>query len=280
MRIKKYLSAVPIIAWMGFFVGCPLIYILFLSFMTRGTYGNIVYEFTFENYSRIFDPLYFKIFAESMGTALVVTIICLLIAYPFAYFITGMKKKMRSRALVLVMIPFWTSSLLRVYGWMIILQTKGILNQFFQFFGLEPFRMMYTFGAVLLGTVYMLLPFMILPIYNAVEKIDKSLVEASYDLGAGKFQTFLNITLPLSVSGILAGMTLVFIPAVGLFFVSDLLGGADTMLLGNLIQNQINSARNWPFASALSVILMIIVLLFVSLYIKASPKDGQGGLFL
>jgi len=276
---RQYAPAIPLVVWLGVFVGLPLVYVFVLSFTTRGATGLVEYRFTLDNYMRIFDPMYLRVFGQSLGMAVVTSALTLLIGYPFAYF-TAKLKRMRFIILLLVMIPFWTSSLLRTYGWLVILQTQGVLNSLLQTLGLinEPVRFMYNYGAVQLVTVYMLLPFMILPIYNVVDKLDPAIPEASRDLGATRAQTFLRVTLPLTVPGIVGGVTLVFIPAVGLFFISDLIGGAKTTLIGGLIRDQFGAARNWPFGSALSVMMILGVLLCVWVYSRLS-KDSKGGLF-
>lgn len=264
----KAVGILPIVTWMIIFALIPLIYIFVLSFLTRGASGNIVLKFTFENYKRIFDPVYMNIFKVSLITAFSTSIISLLIGYPFAYFTASLQYKNKIIIILLVLIPFWISSLLRTYGWIILLRNDGIINSLLLHFGIieKPLKLMYNYKTVIAGMVYMLLPFMILPIYNSVDKLDKSFLEASRDLGAGKIKTFIYITLPLTLQGIIGGFTLVFIPAIGLFFISDLLGGAKTMLLGNLIQNQMSSSRNWPFGAAISIIMLLGVILFVALY--------------
>ena len=279
-KIAKIAGAIPMLCWLGILVGLPLIYVVVLSFLTRGPAGTVIARFTLENYARIFEPNYMRIFVISLGTAAVTTALTLLIGYPFAYATSKLKPRTRSFILLLVMIPFWTSSLLRTYGWIIILQTKGLLNTVLIALGVltEPVTYMYTFGSVQLVTVYMLLPFMILPVYNAVDKLDPSLREASRDLGAKRWETFLRVTLPLTAHGIVGGVTLVFIPAVGLFFIADLLGGATMTMLGGLIRDQFGSAGNLPFGAAVSVIMMLGVMLCVWLYSHVS-KDAEGGLF-
>lgn len=279
-RLKKHIAGIPVYLWMGILVGCPLVYVFVLSFLTRGSSGEVVLKFTLANYGRIFDHVTLKIFGESVATGLVTCLAALLIGYPFAYFTAKLNKKVRFYILVFVMLAFWTSSLIRTYGFIIILQNNGILSNIFMFLGFidEPSRYMYSYPSVISVTVYMLLPFMILPIYNAVEKIDDSLYEASFDLGASRRQTFARVTLPLSAAGIAGGVTLVFIPAVGLYFISDLIGGARTMLLGNLIKNQMESAKNWPFGAALSVTMLVFVVICLAIYLSLS-KDGGEGLF-
>ena len=206
--------------------------------------------------------------------AFITCFITLILGYPFAYFVANIKSRFRLLVLLLVMIPFWTSSLLRTYGLKVLLNTNGVINSLLLWLGAidSPIKFMNTRFAVMVGMVYMLLPLMIFPVYNAIAKLDRSLIEASYDLNAGKFVTFAKITLPLTLSGIIGGLTLVFIPAVGLFFISDLLGGSTVMLIGNLINNQINSARNWPFGAALAVVLLLITLGMVFAYSRTSKN--------
>jgi len=279
-KIAKVAGVIPVFCWLGVLVGVPLIYVLVLSFLTRGPAGTVIARFTLENYARIFEPMFLRIFGISLGTALITTVLTLLIGYPFAYITAKLKPRTRSLLLLLVMIPFWTSSLLRTYGWIILLQTNGLLNTILQGIGLiaEPITYMYTFGSVQLVTVYMLLPFMILPVYNAVDKLDPSLPEASRDLGAKRWETFLRVTLPMTAQGIVGGVTLVFIPAVGLFFIADLLGGATMTMVGGLIRDQFGSAGNLPFGAAISVVMMLGVMLCVGLYSGVS-KNSEGGLF-
>jgi len=269
------------LCWFGVLVGCPLIYVFVLSFMSRGPTRNVVFRFTVDNYMRIFDPLYLRIFGVSLAVAVLTSLVTLLIGYPFAYFTAKLNKRLRLIVLLLVMIPFWTSSLLRTYGWMIILQTEGgVLNNVLQFLGLTQtsIRFMYNYGAVLTVTVYMLLPFMILPIYNSVDRLDPSMLEASRDLGARRFETFWRVTLPMTMPGIIGGVTLVFVPAVGMFFISDLIGGGQTTLAGMAIYEQAIKLGDLPAASALSVVMMFVVLLFIGLYARVS-KNTEGGLF-
>lgn len=280
MKNRKNLAGLPILAWMGILVGIPLIFVLVLSFMGRDSLGNIVYSFSLDNYRRIFDPTYMKIFFNSFLLASLTALISLLIGYPVAYITSNLSPRKRALALGGLMLPFWISSLLRTYGWMILLGNTGLINNFLLKLGLiqTPINMMYKFSTVLTGTVYMLIPFMIIAIYNSVDKLDRSLLEASYDLGASRLKTFINITLPLTLPGIAGGVTLVFIPALGLFFISDLLGGGQTIFLGNLINNQITKGRNRPLAAAFSVAMILLVLLILFLYSRIN-KDKEEGLF-
>ncbi|CAM3672342.1 ABC transporter permease [Erysipelothrix urinaevulpis] len=256
----KYLSY-PILLWMGVLVFIPLLMVIILSFLSRDSLGNIQFSFTLDNYRKVLSPTYMKVFWNSFKLAILTAIISIILAYPVAYFTARLDKKWKRVSLVLVMIPFWTSSLMRTYGWVILLGNSGIINTVLLNLGIiqTPIQMMYKFSTVLIGTVYMLIPFMIISIFNSVDKLDQSLLEASYDLGAGKVKTFINVTLPLTLSGVLRGFTLVFIPALGLYFVSDLLGGGQTIYLANLINNQVTKGRNRPQAAALAIGMILLV---------------------
>ena len=278
-KIAPTLSMVgPISFWMTIFVIVPLIYVGFMSFMTRGTYGGIEYKFTLENYKTIFDPLYFKVILNSIGIALGSSIICILIGYPFAYYLTKQPIKKRGVLIMLIMIPFWTSSMVRTYSWVILLNASGIVNKFLMAIGLtkEPLQLLYNDYAVTLGIVYVLLPFAILPLYSAIEKLDKSLIEASNDLGAKPYKTFMKVTLPLTSSGIFASVILTFIPSLGYYFTADVLGGGKTLMIGNLIKNQFTTAKNWPFGAAISLVLIAITLLVLYLYSRIGDLDDLG----
>lgn len=271
LRQQKVLTISPASFWLGLFFIIPLCIILFYSFLQRGTYGGIEYIFTFENYERVFDPLYIKPVITSFLLALINTVICLILGYPLAWFIAmHPSNKWKTVLLFLVILPFWTNFLVRTYAWMIILRTEGLLNNFLIWINLinEPLELLYTQKAVVIGLVYGYLPFMVLPLYASIEKLDKNLLQASKDLGANSFKTFLNVSLPLTRSGVVAGSILVFVPSIGAFITPDLLGGAKNLMIGNLIKEQFLSARDWPFGSALSVILMAIVLIMLMLYVK------------
>lgn len=267
-NFKKNAPAIPIIVWILLLVGIPLIYVIVLSFLSRDNLGNIVFEFTLSNYRRMFDSTYLRVYINSFWLALLTATITLLIGYPVAYFIAQLDEKKKSIAIVLIIIPFWISSLLRTYGWMILLGNTGIINNLLMKLNIikQPISMMYKFSTVLVGTAYMLIPFMIISIYNSVDKLDKSLIEASYDLGASKAKTFFRITLPLTLPGIATGFTLVFIPSLGMFFVSDLLGGGMNVFLGNLINSLVTRGRNRPLAAAFSIGMIFLVILVLSIY--------------
>lgn len=276
---KNWILAAPMYLFSLLFVIIPLGYIFVLSFLTRDESWGVVNEFTLSNFSRVFDPVYLKTFLDSLKLALATTLISFLIGYPFAYFMSKLSKRWKSLAMLLVVVPFWTNALIRIYGWIILLRTKGILNQFLVGIGIleKPLKILYTYPAVLIGMVYSLLPFMILSIYSSVEKLDWSVVEASRDLGANAVQTFFTVTLKLTLPGILSGVVLVFVPSIGLFFIADLLGGGKIMLLGNLIKNQLMVSRDWPFGAALSIIMMCMTLIFIGLYRKVThAKDLEG----
>lgn len=274
------LSVLPMYVWTVLLVAIPLIYILVMSFMRRAETWGVVNEFTTDNYAKILDPVYLKVFGESLWIALLTTVFTLLLGYPFAYFTAKLKTKWRGLVLLLVVVPFWTNSLVRIYGWMILLRSQGVINNMLMGMGVidAPLKLLYNFGAVLVGMVYALIPFMILAIYNSVEKMDWSIVEAARDLGATKWKAFWSVTVPQTMPGVMAGCVLVFVPSVGLFFLSDLLGGAKTMLLGNLIKNVLLSARDWPFGAALSVVMMAATTLIIYLYKKVSGEQSLEGL--
>lgn len=276
---KSKLTVIPLYLSTIVLVIIPLMYIIILSFLKKDAIWGVTNEFTLNNFIKIFDPIYLKTFIDSLILAFSTTVITLLLGYPFGYFMSKLGTKKRSIVMLLVVIPFWTNALVRIYGWIILLRTNGVLNSILLNLGLidEPIKILYTYGAVLIGMVYSLLPFMILSIYTSAEKIDWSLIEAARDLGATSFQAFFTITLKLTLPGILSGVVLVFIPSVGLFFISDLLGGGKIMLIGNLIKNQLLVSRDWPFGAALSVVMMVMTLIIIWIYTKVShTKDLEG----
>lgn len=276
-KLKQNLSALPILAYLLILVGIPLLLVVILSFLTRDNTGNVVMEFTLDNYKKMFDPIYLRVFLNSFSLALFTGLITLLVGYPVAYFTANLNRKTRSFVILLIMLPFWISSLLRTYGWSILLGKSGLINNLLLFLNIidEPLNMMYKFGTVLTGTAYMLIPFMIISIYNSVDKLDRSLLEASYDLGGGKWKTFFNITLPLTMPGIARGFTLVFIPALGLYYISDLLGGGNTVFLGNLINNMATKGRNRPLAAAFALGMILLVLLVLFIYGRVTKNNKE-----
>ena len=277
-KIKRNAPAIPIIIWIFLLVGIPFIFVIVLSFLSRDSLGNIVFEFTLDNYKRIFDPIYLRVFLNSFLLAFFTALVTLIIGYPVAYFTSQLKSKKKSLAIVMIMIPFWISSLLRTYGWVILLGNTGLINNILIKLNIikEPLSMMYKFSTVLIGTAYMLIPFMIISIYNSVDKLDKSLLEASYDLGAGRVKTFFKITLPLTLPGIAGGFTLVFIPSLGMFFISDLLGGGKNIFLGNLINNLVTKGRNRPLAAAFAIGMIAMVLIVLLIYSRLTKRSKEG----
>ncbi|MBZ9687167.1 ABC transporter permease [Clostridium estertheticum] len=244
-----------------FFV-IPLLFIVVVSFSTRGEVGNIVYKFTLSNYTKLLNPLYINIFFKSILIAIYTTVLCLLLGYPFAFIIANMHKRFKPLLLLLIILPFWTNSLVRTYAMIILLRTEGIINTVLLHLHIIniPLNLMYNNAAVMLGMLYMMFPFMVLPLYSSIEKLDKRVLDAASDLGATPIYKFLKVTLPLTKGGIVSGSILVFIPTLGLFFVTDLMGGSKVILISNLIKNQFLTARDWPFGSAISVILIIVML--------------------
>ncbi|NES78919.1 MULTISPECIES: ABC transporter permease [Okeania] len=269
----------PATIWILIFFIIPLIIVLIYSFLERGTYGGVVWQFTLDNYQQLAQGIYWGIFGRSFFLALITTIICLLIGYPLAYFIATRRPPWRNVLLMLIIIPFWTNFLVRTYAWIVLLRTEGVFNIALQSLQLinEPLTLLFTPFAVIIGLVYGYLPFMILPLYVTIERFNFSLLEAAQDLGANDLRTFFRVVLPLTIKGIVAGSLLVFIPAFGAFITPDILGGAKTMMVGNLIQNQFIKARNWPFGSALSILLMVIVLIPVIIYFRIS-EDKKNSL--
>lgn len=261
----------PVIFWLICFFLIPLLSVFAYSFIERGTYGGVQWNFTLENYQRLFDGLYLGILWRSVSTAIVATVLCLILGYPFAYYLARYQPKRRNVLLLLVVVPFWTNFLIRTYAWILILRTEGILNSLLAFLvpNFQPLELLNTPIAVQLGLVYGYLPFMILPLYASLEQLDLGLIEAAQDLGASPRRTFWHVTVPLSLPGILAGSMLVFIPTVGAFITPDLLGGGKVSYIGNVVERQFKSARDWPFGSALSFMLMCIVLVGTVLYFRA-----------
>lgn len=269
----------PITLLLILLVALPLIYVAVMSFCTTDAYYNVVFEFSLKNYQKLISPDYMKIYGQSIFIALITTLICILIGYPFSYIIARTKSKRKQLLYMLVIIPFWTNSLIRVYGWRTFLGTNGWLNTLLQALHLtgEPVDFLYNQGTTVLGMVYCLIPFMILPLYTAIEKLDGSLLEASSDLGAKPFSTFFEVILPLTSGGIFSGSIMVFIPCLGYFFVSNILGGGNSDVIGNLIERQFKSGNNWPLGAALSILLIIVTLVLVKIYQKlGGDMDSLG----
>ncbi len=260
----------PTAIYLLVFMIVPMLMVGVLSFMTRGTYGDVVYRLNLDNYTRLFDPLYLRVLMYSISVGAATTFISLLIAYPLAYYIARVPARQRNVLLFLILVPFWTNFIIRIYAWIMILRTEGLLNSFLLNLGIIkiPLDILYTPTAVLIGMVYEFLPFMILPLYTSLEKIENAQLEAAADLGARPLASFLRVTLPLSLPGVTAGSILVFIPAMGMFVVPDLMGGAKTILIGNLVRNQFLTARDWPFGAAASMVLMFFTLAMTMYYTR------------
>ncbi|HSB09105.1 MAG TPA: ABC transporter permease [Blastocatellia bacterium] len=267
----------PAALWLLAFIVAPLAIVVVVSLATRGPYGKTVYDFTPANFLRAFDPLYLRAYWRTTWIATTTTLLCAVVSYPVAYYLAlRAPQRLRRPLLVLTVIPFWTSFLIRTYAWMLLLRSEGVINSALMGTGLieAPLKLLYSDFAVLVGQVYGELPFMILPIYVALDRLDVRLLEAAQDLGANRFWTFVKITLPLSRPGLIAGIVLVFIPSLGAFITPDLLGGAKSVMIGNLIQNQF-AQLNQPFGSALSLILTAAVLLLLAIAFKSGLKSSE-----
>ena len=262
-------------AWLSLVLlfAVPFAIVLAYSFLTRGVYGGIEMPWTAESYRRLFDPLYLAILWRSFAMALAATALCLLLAFPAALFISRAARH-KNLYLQLVMLPFWTSFLVRTYAWIFLLRDTGLFNTALQALGIThgPLPLLYNDGAVLLGLVYGYLPFMVLPIYATLERLDPALVEAAADLGAHPMTTVWRIVVPLSRPGIVAGSVLVFIPCLGAYLTPDLLGGGRTVMVGNLVQNQFTTARDWPFGAAVSIALMALVALVLVVFLRRQSE--------
>ncbi|MFD0768753.1 ABC transporter permease [Bacillus sp. CGMCC 1.60114] len=278
---KGKLLALPTFTWLFIFFLVPLLFVLAFAFLQRGTYGTVEMSFTLENIRRVFDSLYIETLWQTVKIAVITTVLCLLIGYPFAYTITIVDRKWRSILLLLATIPFWINFLIRSYAWIIILRSQGLVNTVLMKLGFisEPLNLLYNMPSVILGMVYSLLPFMILPVYAAIAQLDKRKLEAAYDLGATPLKAFWHVTIPMTMSGIATGSILVFVSSIGMFVVSDIMGGSKVALIGNVIQNQFLGARDWPFGSALSIIVVLFSVLLIYLYYRATKvyNYGNGG---
>jgi len=261
--VAGWLMLAPMLVWLAAFVVVPMAILAIYSFCERDELGRVVFSFSTDSYVRVFSPVYLGIFARSIGYAALTTAICIVLGFPVAWVIARASEAWRARLLLLVMIPFWTSFLIRTYAWLTILKSDGLLSALLQHIRIvgAPLELLYTPTAVVIGLVYAYLPFMILPIYASAEKLDVALIEAAHDLGCGPLRTFREVIVPLTKPGIYAGVLLVFVPAIGMFAITDLMGGARVPMIGNVIQNQFFQARDWPFGAALGVVftLMFVV---------------------
>ncbi|MFR5264216.1 ABC transporter permease [Clostridium sp.] len=271
MKNKKSQSllAYPYVIWSLIFIVAPILIILILSFF-KTTNGETI--FSLDNYKKILNPTYLNIFLHSIVLAFISTVLCLILGYPVAYIISKYNLKKRNILILLFILPMWMNFLIRTYAWMAILNTNGILNNILGIFGISPVKFLYTEGAVLLGMVYNFLPFMVIPIYTVLIKLDQTLIEASYDLGATKFQTFKKVIFPLSLPGVISGITMVFMPAVSTFVISRLLGGSKYLLVGNLIEQEITAVGDWNLGSSLAIFMMILILISMAFMTKYEKK--------
>lgn len=276
---KKSFLAYPYVIWSAIFIIIPLILVVFFSFSKETDNG---YIFSLQNYKELMDPIYFKVFFRSIMLAGISTLICLVVGYPVAYIISKAHVSKRGTLILLFILPMWMNFLLRTYAWVAILGKNGLINSFLGFLGIEPVGILYTNFAILLGMVYNFLPFMVLPIYTSLSKMDNDLVNAARDLGANGLQVFTKVIFPLSLPGVVSGITMVFMPAVTTFAISRLLGGGKFMLLGDLIEQQFTVVGDWNFGSAVSIFMMIVILISMAVMAKfedESDKEGGGLLF-
>lgn len=270
----------PYVAWMALFIVLPMLFIVLYAFTTPGN-SVISLQFTLDNFKKFFDPVFIKVLWESIRIAGITTLICLIIGYPLAFIISKQSEKAQTLLILLVTIPMWINMLVRTYAWIGILSDVGIINNLLGMIGIAPIKMMYTDFAVILGMVYNFLPFMIIQIYTVLAKMDQNLINASYDLGANRFQTFRKVIFPLSLSGVIAGITLVFLPSLSTFIIPKFLGGGSYVLIGNLIENQFINVGDYNFGSAISLIMALLI--FASMYLtqrfdnESNQEKMKGG---
>ena len=282
MRKERWwLCIAPLYAFTLLFVLGPALYMVAISFAQNSAGTGFRWAFTLDNFAKMLDGVYLRCFRESFRLALSTTALSVLLGYPFGYFMGRLSPKGKRLMMFLIMVPFWTSSLIRLYGWLIILQVKGLFNGVLLRLGVidEPLKILYTYPAVLIGMVYALLPFMILAVYTSVEKMDWTLVEAARDLGASRVKAFFTVTLRLTLPGLMSGVILTFVPSMGLFFIADILGGNKIVLVGSLIQDQMTRGGNQPFAAALALVLAVMTTLMLWLYRKLTGASELEGMF-
>ncbi len=288
-KIRSHAALIPATIVIGIFMIVPILIILVYSFLAPGDYGGVKPEFSTDAYQRllfqrdlfdqmVFDPAYLKIAFRSVWVAVVSVVGCLVLGFPVAYYIACQSEERRNIYLLLITIPFWTNLLIRTYCWILVLRDTGLINGGLIRLGLidEPLTLLYTEGAIALGLIYTYVPFMVLPIYAALERLDRRLIEAARDLYSNRWVALRHVVIPLAMPGIIAGSILVYIPALGAFIAPDLLGGGKNLMLGSLVQLQFSSARNWPFGSALAMVIMAMVLLCLFFYARSAKKNGGG----
>ena len=273
-RIYKWLFTLPVVIYSILLIFLPLLYVFIISFFKSDSYGGMLETITLSNYIQLFNMVYIKIFLKSIFIALVVTMICIILSYPFVIAITHKNRLTQKVLMTMVMIPFFTNSLIRMYGWIVLLRKSGVINQVLINSGVitNPLKLMYNNFGIIVGMVYTLIPFMILPLYGSVSAIDKSILEAANDLGANRIKRFFKIIVPQSKTALFNGSLMVFTPALGYFFIVDVLGGGKIMIIGNLIKNQFLTARNWPFGASISVFLLLVTFLIIGIYRKTGGK--------
>ncbi len=280
MKMKR--ASYPYMVWMMIFIFVPLLLVAYFAF-TRGDSKNFeTFRFSLENFKEFFQPVYLEVLGRSIGISLISTLLCFALGFPMAYIIANQKKiKTRNTMILLFVIPMWMNFLLRTYAWLTILGKNGIINNLLNSLGFRSVELLYQNGSVILGMVYNFLPFMVLPIYSVLVKMDKSLIEAAEDLGANKWTIFRRVTFPLSLPGVVTGFTMVFTPAVSTFIISSLLGGNKTTLIGNVIERQFIYTGDWHFGSSMSLILMVIVLLVMAVSNRGGGdiEGGRGALW-
>lgn len=277
-RVRLAGLLAPGLLWLILFFALPLVVILIYSFMTNGPRGNVVFQPTLANYITLFTKsIYVNAYLRSIWASLLTTLICLLLGYPLALFIVRQPARWRTPLLFLILIPFWTNFLVRIYAWQIILANNGLINSSLDALGLPTVTLLNTEGATLLGLVYGELPFMVLPLYAAIDRFDFTLLEAAADLGASRWRAFLRVMLPMTMPGVAAGSVLVFIPTLGQFVVSELLGGAKVDYLGNLIQRLFlrSNPPDWPLGSAMAMVMMLVLLVLILFYFRATTEDDR-----
>lgn len=264
MRVYKKLS-IPYIIWIALFLVIPMVLIVYYAFISTEINEVAQLKFTLDHFKKFFDPVFVAVLIQSLKIAFITTLISLVIGYPLAYMISRLNEQTQTLMIFLITIPTWINMLIRTYAWISILSDVGLINTFLAKFGLGPIKMLYTDFAVILGMVYNFLPFMIIQIYTVLNRMDDSLIEASYDLGASRYETFARVIFPLSLSGVITGMTLVFLPAVSTFVIPQFLGGGSYFLIGNLIENQFVHVGNWNFGSAISLIMASLIMVSMNL---------------
>jgi spermidine/putrescine transport system permease protein len=289
-RIQLGMLLAPPSLLLAVFLICPLAIMVIYSFLAPGLYGGVEWEYYPHNYGRIlgfadpefeeFDPIYIAIFLRSLRIAVITVLLTLVVCYPAAFLVSRLPDRWKSFCLFLITLPFFASLIVRLFIWVLILKQTGFINTVLRYLGVidRPLEMIYTEGAIIVGLVYIFIPFMFLPVYASVEKLDWTLVRASQDLGATAFQTFLRVIVPLTMPGIIGGSIIVFIPALGNFVVPAVLGGAKVLMLGNLVEQQFLSARNWPFGAALAMMVMTAVLALLFLYVRSEARRGDDAL--